>query len=83
MVSHTGFGHVQRMSDIKFRNNPSRGSRVSRGQTDRQTDVKLIVDFPNFANAPKNKGQYSCAVIIDDSVITYILRKVCDVIPCE
>ena len=45
---------------IKFHENPSSGSRtVACGQTDRWTGgqtglPKLIVDFRNFANAPKN-----------------------------
>ena len=46
-------------SNIKFRENPTSGSRfVPCGRTDgravRQADTKLIVAFRNFANAPKN-----------------------------
>jgi len=50
----------EKFSNIKFHENPSNGSRVfpfgrTDGQTERQTDMmKLIVDFRNFANAPKN-----------------------------
>jgi len=43
--------------DIKFRDNLSTGSRVPCGRADRQTQAdmrKLIVDFRNFANTPKN-----------------------------
>jgi hypothetical protein len=40
--------------DIKFRQNPSSGSRVvPRGQTDM---TKLILAFRSFANASKNKS---------------------------
>jgi len=49
-------------TNIKFRENPSSGSRVvPRGQTDGRTDMtKLIVAFLNFANSPKK-------VVIDKS----------------
>ena len=41
--------------NIKFHENTSSGSRVVPCRwTDRQTDMKLIVEFRNFANAPKN-----------------------------
>jgi hypothetical protein len=41
-------------SNIKFHENPSSESGVvPRGRT----DVKLIVAFPNFADAPKNGDQ--------------------------
>ena len=45
----------EKSANIKFRQNPSNGSRVVPcGQTDRQTDMtKLIVAFLNFANASK------------------------------
>jgi len=53
----------QSLSDIKFHENPSSGSRVvpcgqiegqADGRTDRRTDMmKLIFAFRNFANAPK------------------------------
>jgi hypothetical protein len=36
----------------------SRKSVVPRGQTDERTDMKVIVAFRNFANAPKNKYSY-------------------------
>ena len=40
--------------DIKFNETPSTRSRsVPCGQVDRRTDVKLILAFCNFANAPK------------------------------
>ena len=44
----------EKHSNIKFRENPSSGSRVVQcGRTDRRTDMtKLIVGFRNFANAP-------------------------------
>jgi hypothetical protein len=42
----------KKVSNIKFHQNPSSGSRVvPRGQTNK---TKLIVAFRNFANAPKN-----------------------------
>jgi len=50
----------KRYSNIKFRENPSSGSRVVQcGQTDEQTDAwtdmtKLIFAFPSFANSPNN-----------------------------
>jgi hypothetical protein len=46
----------QKHSIIKSRENPSSGSRVVPfGWTDRLTDMrKLIIDFRNFANSPKN-----------------------------
>ena len=49
----------EKYSNIKFRKNPSSGSRVvpcgqMDGRTDRQTGItKTIVAFRNFANAPK------------------------------
>jgi len=47
------YGHIcEKYSNIKFRENPFGGSRVVPwGQTDMW---KLIVTFPNFANAPKS-----------------------------
>ena len=47
----------EKSSNIKFRENPSSGSRViSCGRTDGRTDVKkLIFAFRNFANASKNR----------------------------
>ena len=44
-------------SNKKFRQNPSSGSRVVPcGQTDRRrTNMKVIVAFRNFANAPNNE----------------------------
>ena len=51
----------ENISNIKFYQNPSSGSRVvASEQTDRQTDrrtdiTKLIMDFRNFANALKNR----------------------------
>jgi hypothetical protein len=46
----------QKYSNMKFHENPSSGSRVVPcGQTDGQADTtELIVDFRNFAEAPKN-----------------------------
>ena len=45
---------VKESLNIKFRQNPSSGSRVvPRGQTDM---TKLIVAFHSFANASKNKS---------------------------
>ena len=45
----------EKVSNIKFHQNPTSGSRVVPCvQTDRQTDMtKLIVAFCNFVNAPK------------------------------
>jgi hypothetical protein len=40
--------------NLQFHRNPSGGSRVLCGQTQRRTDMKLIVAFRNFANAPTN-----------------------------
>jgi hypothetical protein len=46
-------------SDIKFHENPSSGSQVVPcGQTDRQTDMKLIVALQKFVNAPKKDCFY-------------------------
>jgi hypothetical protein len=39
--------------NVKLRENPSNGSAVPCGRTDGLTDMKLIVAFRNFANAPK------------------------------
>jgi len=54
--------------NIKFHENPFRRSRVvpcggKDWQTDRQTDItKIIINFRNYANAPRNNGQkYNCA----------------------
>ena len=50
----------EKYSGIKFNQNPPSGSRVGpREQTDESTDrqtymAKQIVDFRNFANAPKS-----------------------------
>jgi hypothetical protein len=61
--------------NIKFHKNPSSGSRVvPYGQTDGQTDrdgrtdrktnmTKLIVEFRNFAKAPKNHGRSRDSVV--------------------
>ena len=44
---------LEKYSSIKFRENPSSGSRV---HADGRTDMtNLIVAFRNFSNAPKNK----------------------------
>ena len=45
----------EKYSNIKFRENPSSGSRVVPcGKKDRRTNMtKLIVAFRNFANAPQ------------------------------
>jgi hypothetical protein len=55
-------------SNIKFHENPSFGSRVVPCG---QTDMKLIVDFPNYANAPKKSVRSSLHVLYspDMSVI--------------
>jgi hypothetical protein len=47
----------EKISNVRFNQNPSSGSRVvSCGRTEGQTDMtKLIVAFRNFANAPKNQ----------------------------
>jgi hypothetical protein len=45
----------EKVSNIKFHQNPYSGSRVVPcRRTDGQTDMELIVAFRNFANAPKN-----------------------------
>jgi len=46
----------QKSSNVKFRENPSTGSRVAPcGPTDRRTAMtKLIIAFRNFENAIKN-----------------------------
>jgi hypothetical protein len=55
----------EKSSDNRFHQNPSSGSRVfPRGQTDGRTDMKLIVAFRNFANAPKNGYCYSNKKIV-------------------
>jgi hypothetical protein len=52
----------EKYSNIKFHENPSSGSRVLPcGPTDRQTDMKLIVAFHSFANAPKNWSSHNLA----------------------
>jgi hypothetical protein len=48
----------EKRSNIKFHENPSSGSRVvawgpTEEQTEGQRDMKLMVAFRNFANAPK------------------------------
>ena len=50
---------IQKYTNKKFHENPSSWSQVVPfGRTDRQADVtKLIVDFRNFVNAPKNYSQ--------------------------
>ena len=54
-------------SDIKFHENPSCGSQVvPRRQMDGQTDMKLVVVFDNFANAPK--GDDVVMIRLDDSL---------------
>ena len=52
---------VNKVSNIRFHENPSSGSRVVPcGQTDRQTDMtKLVVAFRNFANQPKDELFFS------------------------
>jgi len=46
---------LEKYSNIKSHKNPSNGSRVIPcGRTDRQTDMKLMVAFRDFANAPTN-----------------------------
>jgi hypothetical protein len=40
------------LSKIKFKDNPFSGSRVQCGRT----DMTLIADFRNFANAPKKES---------------------------
>jgi hypothetical protein len=48
---------------IKFHQNPSSLIRVvSRGRTDRRTDMKLIVAFCNFSKALKGKMCCVCAL---------------------
>jgi hypothetical protein len=48
-----------RNTNIKCHENPSSGSQIApRGWTDRQTWRSLIVDFHNFAKAPKNQSSY-------------------------
>ena len=56
------FEKKNKLSNIKFHENPSRGSRVVPcGQTDRQADMtKLTAGFGNFAEEPKY--QTSCPV---------------------
>jgi len=45
----------EKSSNIKFHDNLSSASRVLPCErTDRRTDMKLIVAFRNFANAPRN-----------------------------
>jgi len=49
---------VEEVSHIKFRGNPSSGSRVRCGQMDGQTDMtKLIVAVRNFEKASKRDEQ--------------------------
>jgi hypothetical protein len=46
----------EKVSNIKFHQNPTNGCRVvPYGQTDM---TKLIVAFRNFANAPKNASKF-------------------------
>jgi SpoU rRNA methylase family enzyme len=62
----------EKYSNIIFHENPSSGRRVvSCGQTDGQTDMKLIVTFRNLANASKN-GIYQ-GQIQSNSVITTLV----------
>jgi hypothetical protein len=50
----------KKYSNTNFPENPSSGSRVPWGRTDRKTDVtKLIVAFHNFAKLPKTAKTYS------------------------
>ena len=50
---------LEKISNIKFHQNPTIGSRVvSCGQKDM---TKLIVAFRNFANAPENANPYYTA----------------------
>jgi hypothetical protein len=48
---------LEKESNIKFRKNPSGGSRdIQCGRMDRRTNkAMLTVAFRNFANAPKNQ----------------------------
>jgi hypothetical protein len=54
---------------MKFLENPSTGSRVGPcGSTKTCTDItKLIVDFQNFENAPKN-GNFAASIKKPESV---------------
>jgi hypothetical protein len=47
---------------MKFLENSSSESRIPCGRSDRLTDVKLIVVFRNFANAPQNDDKNGIAV---------------------
>ena len=56
---------------MKFLENLSSESRVPCGRTDRLTDMKLIVPFRNFANAPQNdKNRIAVTKVLLHHVIT-------------
>jgi hypothetical protein len=62
--------------NIKFHENPSCGIRVvTCGQTEGQTDMKLIVHFPNHANAPKKSVSSSLHVLYSSPVITSVIKS--------
>ena len=46
--------HIEKYSNISFYENlPSESQVATRGQTDRQTTMKLTVNFCNLVNMPK------------------------------
>jgi len=57
---------LEKSSNIKFTENPSRGIRVVPcGRTDGWTDMrKLTVAFRNYANVAKNVYWSSCTVLV-------------------
>jgi hypothetical protein len=57
------------MRDIKFNQNPSRGSRVV--PCGRADTTKLIVAFRNFAKAPKNKEHAERLKLVKNCLQTY------------
>jgi hypothetical protein len=64
-MKHEFSRHIfEKVSNIKFHQNPSSGSGVvSNGRTDGRTDMRLIVAFRSLANAPKNLehcGRHLC-----------------------
>jgi hypothetical protein len=63
----------EKVSNIKFRQNPSSGSRVPCGQTDM---TKVIVAFRNFTNAPK-KGEFivPCGSLLESQEL-YLLELI-------
>ena len=70
----------EKVTNIKFHQNPSCGSQVVPcGRTDRQTEsrtntIKLIVAFSNFANVPKNAHISQLSLDRYDSTATSIFR---------